>query len=225
MSQTERIGRIRAILKEKGYFRVNDIRKIFEVSRITVMRDIAYMRDRLGTPLTYEPVTNVYRLSTLEDMTREPEEFPGLWLSPDEAYAVLTLFNIMSKFVPGFIRSLITPLRIPLKRMLGTKDFRMYGLDQKIDIDLPRLLGHRNIDLNHIYSALLECTQVSLTWLDETGAEVRKTGLVTKLSLSTSGWAFHFRFDHREPTSIPSSNILECEPLATFIPPNPRTPK
>jgi predicted DNA-binding transcriptional regulator YafY len=114
MSQSVRIARIHQLLEVYGSVRLKDLMNTFEVSRITIQRDIALMRDRLGTPLIYDYKANVYRLQPMGQVGEKVEHFPGMWLSTDEAYAVLTMYNVMKLIDPGVLMRFMQPLRFPI---------------------------------------------------------------------------------------------------------------
>ena len=48
---------------------------------------------------------------------------PGLWLTPAQAYAVLTLNNMVEKIAPNVLGPFLDPMRGLLKRLLGDADF------------------------------------------------------------------------------------------------------
>ena len=51
MSINERIYRIEDLLKNRNSISFNELQEKLEISRATLKRDIAYMRDRLGAPI------------------------------------------------------------------------------------------------------------------------------------------------------------------------------
>ena len=51
---------------------------------------------------------------------------PGLWLTPAQAYAVLTLNNMVEKIAPNVLGPFLDPMRGLLKRLLGDADFPLY---------------------------------------------------------------------------------------------------
>lgn len=86
MSQSERIAKIHFLLS-RGQVTTGDLMETFEVSRATVMRDIELMRDRLGSPITYDPKKKSYYYSTDENGEIDYEidyqskfDLPGIWI-------------------------------------------------------------------------------------------------------------------------------------------------
>ncbi len=65
MSQSERIFYILRLFDERGGVTTRDVVQMFEVSERQAKRDIEYMRDRLGAPITWKRESNRYELSGL----------------------------------------------------------------------------------------------------------------------------------------------------------------
>ncbi len=62
MSINERIYRIEDLLKNRNSISFNELQEKLEISRATLKRDIAYMRDRLGAPIIFDRELAGYRL-------------------------------------------------------------------------------------------------------------------------------------------------------------------
>ena len=62
MSINERIYRIEDLLKNRNSISFNELQEKLEISRATLKRDIAYMRDRLGAPIIFDRELGGYRL-------------------------------------------------------------------------------------------------------------------------------------------------------------------
>ena len=54
MSNTERLYRIESLIRRRGYVSFDDLMSELEVSRATLKRDIAFLRDRMGAPIEYD---------------------------------------------------------------------------------------------------------------------------------------------------------------------------
>lgn len=217
MSQSERLGRIHTALRENGFVRLEQLQKTFEVSRTTIMRDFELIRDRLGAPLIYDRGTKSYRLMAHREFNSNlgtQFEFPGMWLTPEEAYAVLTLYNVLRRIDPGVLHGVLSPLTRPVKRMLGAQNFPMRGFDKSIDIDLPGFSLAFKTKLTMLFSGLGTRNQLQLTWKDEDGASHSKRGTVDRLRLGTTGWTVIFTIDQTHGMTIPLTSIERCETLS-----------
>ena len=137
MSQTDRISKIARLLDDGRVVTTRSLQERFEVSRATIMRDIEFMRDRMNMPITYASQDRGFVIKRLGFLDTEAIPFPGMWLAKEEAYSLLTLFNIARQFDPGFFTDFIAPLAKPIKRVLGQEGYRMMGLDRKVRIELP----------------------------------------------------------------------------------------
>ena len=90
MDRTERFYKIDHLIRERGIVPVQDFLRELEVSLATFKRDIEYMRSRHCAPITWDREQGGYRFE--EPQPGAPEyELPGLWFSPREAQALLTM--------------------------------------------------------------------------------------------------------------------------------------
>ncbi len=89
-----------------------------EVSRATVCRDLDYLRDRLGVPVSWDAVAKGYRLEGFEGQNNG-HELPGVWFSEREIHALLSIMELMSQLEPEGLLSLrIAPFRQRLEHLL-----------------------------------------------------------------------------------------------------------
>jgi predicted DNA-binding transcriptional regulator YafY len=85
-----------------------------EVSRATLNRDLAYMRDRLNIPFAWNPTLRGYAL-TRQQSSDKTFELPGVWFNQQEIYSLLTMIELISKLEPG---GLLLPHLTPFKTRL-----------------------------------------------------------------------------------------------------------
>lgn len=217
MSQSERLGRIHTTLRENGFVRLEELQKTFEVSRTTIMRDFELIRDRLGAPLIYDRGTKSYRLMAHREVNGNwgnQFEFPGMWLTPEEAYAVLTLYNVLRRIDPGVLHGVLSPLTRPVKRMLGAQNFPMRGFDKSIEIDLPGFSLAFKTNLTVLFSGLGTKDPMQLDWRDKAGKLHKKSGTVDRLRLGTTGWTVIFTINQTQGATIPLTSIEQCKTLS-----------
>ena len=202
MSQAERLSRINFLLQSKGFVSSKAIQETFEISRATFQRDIEFMRNRLGAPLVYDPEKNVYRYDKNGHAGQTVDEVPGLWITPREGYALLTLFNVLRGIDPGFLGHYLNPLLRTIKRLLSMRNFRMWNLDRKVKIDLPNFTKTDHLNLGPVFSALVTDEAVQLDWLDTDSIERTGRCEVTQLILRESGWELAIK-----PTDSPATTV------------------
>lgn len=86
-----------------------------ETSRATVVRDLRYLRDFFGAPVTYEREANGYRY----DLRAEAFELPGFWLNESELYALLASARLLEQVQPGILTPYLGPLLARVRDILS----------------------------------------------------------------------------------------------------------
>ena len=119
MSINERIYRIDQLLNDRKTVSFKELLDRLEVSAATLKRDLAYMRDRLNAPIVYDKEQNGYRFEN----NSENYALPGLWFSPEEIYALLTMQHLLSNLdSDGMLSKHVKPLQSRLLAMLEDSD-------------------------------------------------------------------------------------------------------
>lgn len=114
MDRTERFYKIQAMLMAKPSVTMKQMQDTLEVSRATLNRDLAYMRDRLNIPFAWNPTLRGYAL-TRRQSSDKTFELPGVWFNQQEIYSLLTMIELISKLEPG---GLLLPHLTPFKNRL-----------------------------------------------------------------------------------------------------------
>lgn len=164
MDRTERFYKIQAMLMVKPSVTMQELRDALEVSRPTLNRDLAYMRDRLGIPFEYVPALRGYAMMQQSSETRS-FELPGVWFNQQELYALLTMIELISKLEPGgLLLSYVAPFKCRLESLLddGIGDAKLAKSRIKIvpmanrrvsseffQIIAFSLIQHKRIDIKH----------------------------------------------------------------------------
>ena len=163
---------------------MDELMNDLEVSRATIGRDLEVMRDQMNAPIVWDPEARKYRLSE-HGVVGPTFMVPGLWLSPAQAYAYLTLHNMVEKIAPNLLGPFLEPMRGTLKRMLGECDFQMYGLDKKIEIEMPVVPALHDLDFGTLLEALLHSKSVCIK---TKGAGSAIEGIPRKLKITPKSW-------------------------------------
>lgn len=122
MDRTERFYRIDALLTERGATSLQRLMQDLEVSRATLMRDLAYMRERLHAPIVWDPDAQGYRIDrSLDPLGRYA--LPGLWFNPSEIHALLAMHRLLQDIEPGLLAPHVRPLAQRLEALLGKTRF------------------------------------------------------------------------------------------------------
>lgn len=185
MERQQRIVRIDALLRRRNGVSMAEMMADLEVSRATICRDLEMMRDQMNAPIVWDRHSHAYRLDESTRSVGPTYMVPGLWLSPAQAYAYLTLHNMVEKMAPNLLGPFIDPLRGTLKQLLCESDFQMYGLDKKVEIEMPAVPALRDLDFDLLIHALLHATSVRI----ESGAAGEALeGIPQKLKITPRQW-------------------------------------
>jgi predicted DNA-binding transcriptional regulator YafY len=143
MSNNERIYRIDQLLNDRKAVSFQELIDRLEVSPATLKRDLAYMRDRLNAPIVYDKELNGYRFES----SSESYALPGLWFSPEEIYALLTMQHLLANLdSEGLLSIHIKPLQSRLLAMLDDSDNSFEEIQKRVRIEK---MGARKFDLDH----------------------------------------------------------------------------
>jgi predicted DNA-binding transcriptional regulator YafY len=112
MSQMERVYEIDRLLRNRRTVTMQRLIDELRVSRATVVRDIAYLRDRLQAPVVWDRDRREYRLDG-------PFSLPAVYLSSAEIHALLVLHQLVQRLHPSFLDEHLGPLKDLLRRLLG----------------------------------------------------------------------------------------------------------
>ena len=119
MDRTERFYKIDQLLQTRRP--VVPVRVFLDelgISLATFKRDLEYMRERLNAPIVWDRDLNGYRFE--EPAAKGPKyELPGLWFSPQEAQALLTMEHLMEELEPSLLGPHLAPLRTRLTALLS----------------------------------------------------------------------------------------------------------
>jgi predicted DNA-binding transcriptional regulator YafY len=123
MDRTERLYKIDLILNEHPGVAFTDLQDRLEVSRATLKRDLAYMKDRLNAPIIFDRDMGGYRFDRDVKQVGDQYELPGLWFSAEEIHALLTMQHLLVNLdTGGMLGPHIKPLLSRLTALLGTAD-------------------------------------------------------------------------------------------------------
>ena len=188
MNHSQRIARINALISRPQGASLARIMEDLEVSRATVNRDLQTLRDGMNAPIVYDRARGAYRIEH-DDNAGTRYMLPGLWLTPAQAYAVLTLNNMVEKIAPNVLGLFLDPMRVLLKRLLGEADFPLYGLDRKIEIDMPAMPPIGDLDFENLVEALIHEQPARFTICTRAGLKHTVDGTPVKLRITAAGWS------------------------------------
>lgn len=131
MSDSARLARYRTLLGRRGARSAADLCAQLEISRATLKRDLARLRDRHGMPIRYDRERGGYVL----DGTDTDLELPGLWFRADELQALLTLRHLLAGIEPGgLLEAHLGPLQRRLEQALGAAGRNSAAIERHVRV-------------------------------------------------------------------------------------------
>jgi proteasome accessory factor B len=125
----ERMWRIHQILSGGAYPNCTGLSAELEVSAKTVMRDVEFMRDRLGLPLEYDAVKHGFRY------TAPVRDFPTMKVSQGEVAALLLAQQSLEQFRgTPFERPLTGAFRKLSQSLGGDMEVAWHELEQALSV-------------------------------------------------------------------------------------------
>ena len=135
MDRSERFYKIDRLLRERKFVSFATFRDELGMSRASVKRDLAYMRNHLHAPIEYDRERNGYFFGAQGPGPRY--ELPGLWFNESEALALLTTLRMLSEVQPGMLDVEVESLRAHLRKTLGSADHSWQEVEKRIRIFQP----------------------------------------------------------------------------------------
>jgi len=114
VNQTERLYQIDHLIRNRRVVPFEALQAALGVSRATLKRDLQHLRDRLNAPIVFDRDEGGYRLN-VDKGTGPRYQLPGMWFSPNEALALLTMHQMLESLDSG---GLLGPHIEPLKKRL-----------------------------------------------------------------------------------------------------------
>jgi predicted DNA-binding transcriptional regulator YafY len=148
MSQMERIYKLDHLFRRKRPPSRREILDTFEISLAQFKRDLEYMRNRLGAPITFDNAGGGYKYAS--------DEFnlPGLWFTEREVYSLLVMHSLLDQLQPGFVEEQLGPFRDKLRALLGKSGRGAKSILERMQVIMA---PQRPIDGEH-FQAICDAT-------------------------------------------------------------------
>ena len=115
MNFFDRVQQLHALLRDRrSPISGQQLQDELECSRATLHRLIAKLRDELGAPVIYVREPPGYRYRSDANF-----ELPGLWFTPHELVALLTIERVLAETGPGWLGEQLSPLRDKVRNLLA----------------------------------------------------------------------------------------------------------
>ena len=115
MSELVRLYRYKSLLTNRRAVSAQDLMSTLEVSRATLRRDIAKLRDQLQVPIEFNRELGGYQLA----QNPTTSEIPGLWFNQQEILALVTIQQLLTQLEPGLLGAKLKPLQARLAQLMA----------------------------------------------------------------------------------------------------------
>jgi len=207
MERTQRMIRINALVSRPQGATMAQMVEDMRVSRATINRDLQTLRDQSNAPIVWDAYREIYRLDR-NTAVGPTYMLPGQWFTAAQAYAFLTLNNMVEKIAPNVLGPYLEPMRGLLKEMLYKARFELHGLDRKIVIDMPDMPAIGDLDFQNLTEALIREQSVRIVVRAPSGLERVVTGTPIRLHIAATGWRIEIKQNESmKPASIDIAHI------------------
>ena len=188
MDRTERFYIIDQLLQMRRSTSTQLLMSELGVSRATVKRDLAYMRDCLFAPIIWDSCIQGYRY-------KEPDpgfprfSLPGLWFNSSELHALLTMEHLLEQLQPGSLTSHVEPLRKRVHKILEQGDHSVEELVRRVRIVHGKGPGISSSIFQRVTDAVLLRVQIYACHLNRgTGQSVSRYISPQRLVYYNENW-------------------------------------
>jgi predicted DNA-binding transcriptional regulator YafY len=115
VSELVRLYRYKELLGGRRALSADALRKTLEISPATLKRDIAKLRDQLHMPIRFDKDRGGYVM----DSGHTDSELPGMWFSPEEVLALVTIQQLLTQLAPGMLGAKLKPLQARLAELMA----------------------------------------------------------------------------------------------------------
>lgn len=166
MGNTDRLYRIEVLIRQRGHVSFEDLLDELEVSRATLKRDLAYLRDRMGAPIEYDRFHGGYGFSsTGQDGRGDKHELPGLWFDERELYALLTAHQLLSEIdEEGVLSRHLQPLLERIHTLLNTDEAQSNDVLRRVRILTPARRPVPSQWFERVVEALIKRRRLEMTY-------------------------------------------------------------
>jgi predicted DNA-binding transcriptional regulator YafY len=169
VERTERFYKIEMLIRNRGCVGFDTLMAELEVSRATLKRDLAYLRDRMDAPIVYDRFDNGYRFAPGAGAQGGQHELPGVWFSEREIHALLTMHQLIQELDEGgMLARHLQPLLDKLHGMLGTSEREAQELMRRVKIVTPARRPVEGKCFEMVGSALLQRKRIAMTYYTRT---------------------------------------------------------
>jgi predicted DNA-binding transcriptional regulator YafY len=153
MSQIFRIFKIDRMLHSSHHVSRQSFLDALEIELPTLKRDLRLMRLFLNANIIYDRNLNAYRL-VKQDGFGPRYELPYSWLTPSEAYALLTAHSLLESLEPRLLGPRLEPLKQRLVSLIAVDNLKADDIRERIQV-IPSL---RRMTSLKVFDAIAQAT-------------------------------------------------------------------
>lgn len=182
MSELVRLYRYKQLLGSRQARSASQLMAALEVSRATLKRDLAKLRDQLNVPIRFDRDRGGYLL----DPSPDEVELPGLWLRREDLLALAAGQALVAQIEPGLLAGALAPLQERLSALLAQQGEPVSPLAGRLQVIHPARGRIAPAVLHPVVHATLTQHRLCLVVRGTAGAgrEISPQRLV----LTPSGW-------------------------------------
>jgi predicted DNA-binding transcriptional regulator YafY len=109
VSEVVRLYQYKGLLSGRKAVPAEDLIAALEISRATLKRDLAKLRDQLHVPIRFDRERGGYVLEQAQGHT--DTELPGMWFNPEEMLALATIQQLLAQLAPGVVGTKLRPIQ------------------------------------------------------------------------------------------------------------------
>ena len=130
MSEVVRLYQYKSLLSGRRAVSADELMVKLEISRATLKRDIAKLRDQLHVPIEFNREMSGYTLAA----GQTDSELPGLWFSQQELLALVTIQQLLEQLEPGLLGAKLRPLHARLAALMDKHGLTSQDVAKRIRI-------------------------------------------------------------------------------------------
>lgn len=130
MSEVVRLYQYKGLLTGRRAVSADDLIATLEISRATLKRDLAKLRDQLHVPIRFDRDRGGYVLEQVQGHT--DTELPGMWFSPEEVLALVTIQQLLTQLAPGILGTKLRPLQDRLSDLMAKNGLGAHDVAKRI---------------------------------------------------------------------------------------------
>lgn len=130
MSEVVRLYQYKGLLGGRRVMSAEDLMAKLEISKATLKRDIAKLRDQLHVPIKFDRDRGGYVIEQGPGHT--DTELPGMWFSPEEVLALVTIQQLLKQLAPGILGAKLRPMQDRLAELMARNGLSTEDVSKRI---------------------------------------------------------------------------------------------